>query len=92
MSRPLKDNHDLFEGLAHPARRRIIEVIGKGEATPTDLQDHFDFSLPTLSHHLKILRETGLLTMRNRNNRRIYTVSKQGMKRITRWLTQHTPK
>ena len=54
----------LLKALAEPVRLRLMSLIAShpgGEACVCDLNDAFDLSQPTISHHLKVLREAGLL-------------------------------
>ena len=54
----------VFRALADPTRLEILRLVS-AQAGPTcvcDLVDHFELSQPTISHHLKTLREAGLLT------------------------------
>src|SRR5256885_14410094 len=58
-----------FKALADPVRLRLLSLIAShagGEACVCDLTGEFDVSQPTISHHLKVLRETGLLTSERR--------------------------
>jgi len=53
-----------FKALADPTRLELLRLLG-AQAGPTcvcDLVEHFDLAQPTISHHLKVLREAGLLT------------------------------
>src|SRR3954465_12370853 len=54
----------LLKALADPVRLRLLSLVashGEGEACVCDLNDAFDLSQPTISHHLKVLHESGLL-------------------------------
>ena len=54
----------LLKALADPVRLRLLSLVAShegGEACVCDLNDAFDLSQPTISHHLKVLHETGLL-------------------------------
>jgi ArsR family transcriptional regulator len=54
----------LLKALADPVRLRLLSLVAshaEGEACVCDLNDAFDLSQPTISHHLKVLHETGLL-------------------------------
>lgn len=55
-----------LKALAHPARWTIMELIhrGGGEICVCEFQEHLDLSQPTISHHLKTLREAGLIESR----------------------------
>src|SRR5438105_1407934 len=59
----------MLKALADPVRLRLMSLIAShagGEACVCDLTGEFDVSQPTISHHLKVLRETGLLTSERR--------------------------
>ncbi|KRE94361.1 ArsR family transcriptional regulator [Nocardioides sp. Soil774] len=54
----------LLKALADPVRLRLVSIVAAsegGEACVCDLNDAFDLSQPTISHHLKVLHEAGLL-------------------------------
>src|ERR1700749_4362111 len=69
MQEPLSDEQSqrvalLLKALADPARLRLMSLVAShadGEACVCDLQEAFDLSPPTISHHLKVLHEVGLL-------------------------------
>ena len=55
----------LFKAMGDPVRLRLLSLIAShagGEACVCDLTEVFDLSGPTISHHLKVLREAGLIT------------------------------
>jgi ArsR family transcriptional regulator, arsenate/arsenite/antimonite-responsive transcriptional repressor len=55
----------VFKAMGDPVRLRLLSLIAShsgGEACVCDLTDVFDLSGPTISHHLKVLREAGLIT------------------------------
>src|SRR5213592_4556293 len=59
----------LVKALADPVRLRLLSLVAShadGEACVCDLNDAFDLSQPTISHHLKVLHESGLLTRTKR--------------------------
>jgi len=59
----------LVKALADPVRLRLLSLVashGDGEACVCDLNDAFDLSQPTISHHLKVLHEVGLLDREKR--------------------------
>jgi ArsR family transcriptional regulator len=62
----------LLKALADPVRLRLLSLVAShadGEACVCDLNDAFDLSQPTISHHLKVLHEVGLL---NRSKRGVW--------------------
>mgnify|MGYP005851590733 CR=1 FL=1 len=54
----------LFKALSHPVRVQILDLIsqGEGETCACDIERHFELTQPTISHHLKVLRDAGLIT------------------------------
>lgn len=51
-----------FKALADPTRRHILEILKPGRLTAGEIVDEFDFSGATISNHLSILKESGLVT------------------------------
>ena len=51
----------LFQALADPTRRKIIQLLKKQDQTPSDLLQKINISQPTLSHHLDILKRANLI-------------------------------
>jgi DNA-binding transcriptional ArsR family regulator len=54
--------NDPFKALAHPIRRGVVERLAQGSATVGEATRGFAVSKPTLSKHLKVLEEAGLVT------------------------------
>lgn len=81
----------LFAALSDGTRRRILELLTDGEQTVgtlvTALRADRDISQPTVSQHLRALREVGLVSVRSDGTRRIYAVDPTGIERATTWLT-----
>ena len=77
---------DTFLALADPTRRHIIESLATGELAFGDLADKFDMSRPAVSQHLKVLREAGIVTARADAQRRIYSLSDDGLDDVEAWL------
>jgi ArsR family transcriptional regulator len=53
-----------FKAIGHPVRVQILDLIGQGggEICGCEIESHFDLTQPTISHHLKVLRDAGLIT------------------------------
>jgi DNA-binding transcriptional ArsR family regulator len=54
--------NDVFKALAHPLRREIVERLSGGRATVGEVTADFGVSKPTISRHLRLLEEAGLVT------------------------------
>ena len=67
----------MFKALGDPVRLRLVSMVAShagGEACVCDLTPAFDLSQPTISHHLKVLREAGLLECERRGTWVYYSV------------------
>ncbi len=72
----------LLKAIADPARLRLLSLVLShegGEACVCDLTPYFDLSQPTISHHLKVLRENGLLDREKRGTWVFYTARPEAM-------------
>jgi DNA-binding transcriptional ArsR family regulator len=65
---------DIFEALAHPTRRQILQDLKDGELAAGAIAAHFTASGPTISRHLSVLRSAGLVTERRDGNRILYSL------------------
>ncbi|MBH5319042.1 winged helix-turn-helix transcriptional regulator [Paenibacillus sp. GSMTC-2017] len=64
-----------FQGLGDPVRQQIISLlIDKESMNVTQISDHIPMSRPTVSHHLKILRQAGLLTVQKKGTEMYYSL------------------
>ena len=76
----------VFKALGDPVRLRLASLIAShegGEACVCDLTDAFDLSGPTISHHLKVLREAGLITGERRGTWVYYRVQPDALRRLS---------
>lgn len=82
---------DVFEALAAPTRREIIEMLSsKGKLSASDIYGHFDASPPAISQHLKVLREAKLVRVERLGQLRIYQIDPKGMAEIEQWSQRMT--
>ena len=75
----------LLKALADPVRLRLVSIVAAsegGEACVCDLNDAFDLSQPTISHHLKVLHEVGLLDRSKRGVWVYYSVNSEAMSEL----------
>src|SRR4051794_13808957 len=84
----------LFKALGDPVRLRLLSLIAchdGGEACVCELTDTFDLSAPTISHHLKVLRESGLITAERRGTWIYYRISPEVIARVSAIQGDHAP-
>ena len=77
---------DPFTVLAEPTRRRILEVLRGREASVSDLVGALTVSQPTMSKHLKVLREAGFVSCRTAAQQRIYRLEAARFAELDAWL------
>ncbi|MEJ7902128.1 MAG: metalloregulator ArsR/SmtB family transcription factor [Thermomicrobiales bacterium] len=81
----------IFEVLAEPNRRRILEELRGGELTVTDVVGRLDIGQPAVSRHLKVLREAGLVSVRVDQQRRQYRLRPEALAEADAWIAQFRP-
>jgi DNA-binding transcriptional ArsR family regulator len=77
---------DAFNAVAEPRRRRILEVLAAGEQPVGELVDRLAVPQPVVSKHLRVLREVGLVTVRERGRLRLYRLDPAPLTSMRRWL------
>ena len=79
-----------FDVLGDPVRRRILELLAEGELTSgavcAVIQGEFGISQPAVSQHLRVLRDSGLTTVRPSGTRRLYAVNSEPLREVDAWL------
>ncbi|SRR6266508_3943391 len=77
---------DAFNAVAEPRRRQILDVLIGGERPVNDLVTLLGLAQPQVSKHLRVLREVGLVDVRDEGRRRIYRLNGQSLKPIHDWV------
>lgn len=78
-----------FEVLAEESRRRILDALVEEERPVGDLVELLSLSQPSVSKHLKVLREAGLVESRTDAQRRIYRVRPEPLREVDDWLAPY---
>jgi DNA-binding transcriptional ArsR family regulator len=81
----------VFDVLAEPNRRHILEELRDGELTVTDLVDRLHVSQPTVSKHLKVLRDADLVAVRVDAQRRCYRLRPEPLLEVDVWIATFRP-
>jgi len=77
---------DLFEALADPTRRRIVETLRDGEQQVNDIVLQAGIHQSGVSRHLRILHETGFVSVRPDGQRRFYALRAEPFREMESWL------
>lgn len=78
-----------FEALADPTRRRIVEALRDGERPVGDIVDEAGIHQSGVSRHLRILQESGFVTMRPDGQRRLYSLRPEPFVQLDGWLAHY---
>src|SRR6201993_191596 len=79
----------VFEVIAEPNRRRILDLLREQEQAVGDLVAALGLSQPGVSKHLRVLREAGLVEVRTDAQRRLYRLRTEPLREIDEWLAPY---
>src|SRR5213595_1740536 len=79
---------DPLEVAAEPNRRRLLQMLGAGERTVTELATGFTVSRSAISQHLLLLEQVGLVAARKEGRNRYYRLDSVGMKKLRKLFEQ----
>ena len=77
---------DAFNAIAEPQRRQILALLQGGEWPVTELARDLAMSQPQASKHLRVLREVGLVRVREAGKQRLYGLDARGLRPVHEWL------
>ena len=80
---------DAFNAVAEPRRRQILDLLAKGERPVNDVVAQLGLGQPQVSKHLRVLREVGLVAVRDRGRQRMYRLNGQSLKPVHDWVKQY---
>jgi DNA-binding transcriptional ArsR family regulator len=80
---------DAFNAVAEPRRRQILDLLFEGELPVNDLVALLDLAQPQVSKHLRVLREVGLVDVREEGRQRMYRLNGASLKPIHDWVKNY---
>ena len=80
---------DAFNAVAEPRRRQILDVLAGGERPVNDLVSVLGVAQPQVSKHLRVLREVGLVSVRDEGRQRMYRLNGHPLKPIHDWVKNY---
>lgn len=83
--------NNLFKALNDQTRREILELLKDGDLTAGEISDHFDISKPSISHHLDLLKQAGLIDSVKSGQFITYSLNTTVVDEILKWLLQFSP-
>ncbi|MGH3915240.1 MAG: ArsR/SmtB family transcription factor [Pseudonocardiaceae bacterium] len=80
---------DAFNAVAEPRRRQILDALAGGERPVNDLVTLLGLAQPLVSKHLRVLREVGLVEVREEGRQRMYRLNARPLKPIHDWVKNY---
>lgn len=81
----------ISKAIGDESRRRIIEMLKDGELPASSIFDQFDYAAPTISRHLSVLKEAGIVTTRRNGVYIYYALDKEVLSALADWLSPLLP-
>ena len=78
---------DVFNAIAEPQRREILNLLRDGECSVNEIAEALDIRQPQVSKHLRVLRTVGLVGVRSDGPQRFYSLQGAGLKQIYDWVS-----
>lgn len=79
----------VLQALADPSRRVVLCILRDHEATAGELAEALPIARPGVSRHLRVLREAGLVDVRQDAQRRIYRLRPEALRDLDEWLEEY---
>jgi len=81
----LATTSDVFNAVAEPQRRKILNLLAQGERSVNDIAESLRIKQPQVSKHLRVLKQVGLVSVRGSGQQRLYRLNGAGLKPIHDW-------
>jgi DNA-binding transcriptional ArsR family regulator len=83
-------HRDVFSALADPTRRQVLDLLSRRERAAGELGRAFpQISQPGMSRHLRVLREAGLVTVRQVRRHRFYSLRSERLAEVDAWISKY---
>lgn len=76
----------LFKSLSDPTRREILQLLKDTDLTAGEIASHFDISKPSISHHLDLLKRSGLVSVRRDGQFLYYSINTTILEDLMQWV------
>ncbi|MBS5825480.1 MAG: winged helix-turn-helix transcriptional regulator [Clostridium argentinense] len=86
MSLNYEENSKIMKAVSDPNRLKIIDILSCGERCACDILEHFNFTQPTLSHHMKVLIDCGIVDSRKEGIWNYYSLNRSNCNKLVLFL------
>lgn len=83
--------HSIYSVIADDRRRALLDCLATGEKTAGELAGEFDISRPAIAKHLRILEQSGLVTITNVGRTRVHRLNAEPLREVHDWLQRYGP-
>lgn len=85
----IEARRDVFQAIADPTRRQIINLIANQSMNLNSIAENFDISRPAISQQIKILADCGLILIKQQGRERICEAKLEILSEVSNWLEQY---
>jgi DNA-binding transcriptional ArsR family regulator len=85
----MESRRDVFQAIADPTRRTILQIVAHKPANVKSIAEKFETSRQSISLHLKILTECGLLSIKQQGRERVYEGRLEKLNEVNEWISQY---
>ncbi|HYG14829.1 MAG TPA: metalloregulator ArsR/SmtB family transcription factor [Bacteroidia bacterium] len=80
---------DVFQAIADPTRREIINLVAFNKMNLNSIADKFDMSRPAISQHIKVLTECGLIAIKKQGRERYCEAQLKALSEVNNWIERY---
>lgn len=85
----METRRDVFQAIADPTRREIIDLLAQQPMNLNAIAEHFDITRPAVSNHIRILDECGIIEIEQVGRERICKIQPDHLKKISNWVGKY---
>ncbi|MBO0586295.1 metalloregulator ArsR/SmtB family transcription factor [Sporosarcina sp. E16_8] len=83
----MAEKYDVFQAIADPTRRRLLELLAGKELSISTISSHFTMSRTAVTKHLYVLESAGLVVARKIGREKLYCLEAKPLQKLRTWLT-----
>lgn len=87
--RPSTRPTDVYHAISDPNRRKLLDLLAARERSVQELVPHLNVTVGAVSQHLKVLRDSGLVSRRKEGRRRYYRAEAAGLREVHQWTERY---
>jgi len=85
----LEARRDVFQAIADPTRRQIINLIAQQSLNLNAIAENFEISRPAISQHIRVLTECGIVVIRKQGRERYCEAKLEALSEVSNWVDQY---